>query len=220
MPGDDGGADRARPRAPGVPARHRRARRHLERAVGLDAEVDHPDPERRMLSQVGRAAVWGPFASVAGSTVRSVGAGDRRRPGGQRRGVHGGKGGGGQPGGADAHRQQPGPERRHRGQPSRRPPRGPAEPGQMTRRPQAEGGPGDLPPRRRGLGRERLGTGRRGRLHDAPLGHGDTRGLHLLPGRIPPVLGRAAEHGHRSSRPAVPHPAPLSNRPSPPAFLA
>ena len=29
VPGDDGGADRARPRAPGVPARHRRARRPL-----------------------------------------------------------------------------------------------------------------------------------------------------------------------------------------------
>src|SRR6201989_1729518 len=53
--GDDGGADRARPRAPGEPARHRGARRHLERAVTLDTEVDQPGPDReRRDTQPGR----------------------------------------------------------------------------------------------------------------------------------------------------------------------
>ena len=214
VPGDDGGADRARPRAAGVPARHRGARRHLERAVGVDAEVDQlgPDPDRRD-AQPGR-----PGRLLARASARPAARSARSGPGSApaARAAAPRARGTGWTWPARRPRRPPRPARppsaaaatSRRACPSDR-----REPGQVPRRPQAEGGPGDLAPRRRGLGRMRLGPGGPARRRpDAPLGHGDARGLHRLPGRIPPVLGQAGEHGHGTCRPAVPHRAPHPHR--------
>src|SRR5262249_24406243 len=126
-----------------------------------------------MLSQVGRAA-GGPVASVAGRTVRSVGAGTGAGLGGSGAACTGDRAGGARAGAPAPPGQQPAPGRGPRHQPPGGPGRGPARPGQVPRCPQAEGGPGDLPPRRRSLGRGALGNSLRGCLQDAPLGHGDT----------------------------------------------
>ena len=109
MPGDDGGADRAGPRAAGVPARRLGARRHLERAVGVDADrislvripidgmLSHGRP-RRLLARRQRGGRRGP----AGRSR------DRHRPRGHaacagERVEHG------QPRGPDPHRRRPAP---------------------------------------------------------------------------------------------------------------